>query len=58
MSAHGWDELEAVLADADVVFSAVKTEEYIIFPSMLKADAVVFDLCRPRSCHPGSSLKL
>ena len=58
VSAHGWDELEAVLADADVVFSAVKTEEYIIFPSMLKEDAVVFDLCLPRSCHPSSSLKL
>ena len=58
VSAHGWDELEAVLADADVVFSAVKTEEYIIFPSMLKADTVVFDLCLPRSCHPSSSLKL
>ena len=58
VSAHGWDELEAVLADADVIFSAVKTEEYIIFPSMLKADAVVFDLCLPRSCHPSSSLKL
>lgn len=58
VSAHGWDELEAVLADADVVFSAVKTDEYIIFPSMLKADAVVFDLCLPRSCHQSSSLKL
>ena len=57
VSAHGWDELAAVLADADVVFSAVKTDEYIIFPSMLKADAVVFDLCLPRSCHPSSSLK-
>ena len=58
VSAHGWDELEAVLADADVVFSAVKTEEYIIFPSMVKADTIVFDLCLPRSCHPSSSLKL
>ena len=58
VSAHGWDELEAVLADADVVFSAVKTEEYIIFPSMLKEGAIVFDLCLPRSCHPSSSLKL
>ena len=47
-----------MLADADVVFSAVKTEEYVIFPSMLKADAVVFDLCLPRSCHQSSSLKL
>ena len=58
VSAHGWDELEAVLADADVVFSAVKTEEYIIFPSMLKEGAIVFDLCLPRSCYPSSSLKL
>jgi len=48
----------AVLADAGVVFSAVKTEEYIIFPSMLKEGAIVFDLCLPRSCYPSSSLKL
>ncbi|MBP2620056.1 glutamyl-tRNA reductase [Streptococcus panodentis] len=52
VSAHAWAELEAVLAEADVVFSAVKTEGYIIYPAMLKADAVVFDLCLPRSCHP------
>ena len=58
VSAHGWDELERVLAEADVVFSAVKTDSYIIFPPMLKDDAVVFDLCLPRSCHPSSARQL
>lgn len=58
VTAHGWEELEEVLAQADVVFSAVKTEDYVIFPSMLKAGALVFDLCLPRSCQPSQDIQL
>ncbi|CQR25617.1 glutamyl-tRNA reductase [Streptococcus varani] len=58
VSIHGWDALDEVIAQADVVFSAVKVEEYIIFPHMLKEDAIVFDLCLPRTVHPKKGLCL
>lgn len=58
VSAHGWEELADVVAQADVVFSAVKTGEYIIFPTMLKKDVIAFDLCLPRTIHASSDLTL
>ncbi|GGE33888.1 glutamyl-tRNA reductase [Streptococcus himalayensis] len=58
VSAHSWEELEEIAQQADVVFSAVKTGEYILFPSMLKPDVIAFDLCLPRTIHPSSDLQL
>ncbi len=42
----------------DVVFFSGQNEEYIIFPSMLKADAPCTTSVCLRSRHPSSSLKL
>lgn len=58
VTAHTWQELEAVVAKADIVFSAIKTDHYVIFPSMLKPSAIVFDLCLPRTCHPSPDVEL
>ncbi|MGT2756281.1 glutamyl-tRNA reductase [Streptococcus ovuberis] len=56
--AHRFEQLEEAVAQADIVFSAVKTSDYIIFPHMLKPGAIVFDLCLPRTVHAGTALKL
>lgn len=58
VSAHAWEQLADVVSRADVVFSAVKTGEYIIFPHMLKADVIAFDLCLPRTIHASPDLTL
>lgn len=58
VSVHGWDELAESAAKADVVFSAVKIGGYILSPSMLKDQAIVFDLCLPRTIHPSAGLSL
>ena len=51
-------ELAQVVADADIIFSAVKVEHYILFPSMLKRGSLVFDLCLPRTVHSGENFTL
>lgn len=58
VEAFAWDDLEVALESADVVVSAVKVGGYIIFPGMLKADAVVFDLCLPRTVHASEEMIL
>lgn len=58
VSAHGWEELETVVAGADLVFSAVKAGRYILFPRMFKKEAIAFDLCLPRTIHPQEQLRL
>ncbi|MBF0777630.1 glutamyl-tRNA reductase [Streptococcus cuniculi] len=58
VSAHAWEQLVDVAGQADVIFSAVKTGEYILFPSMLKKEAIAFDLCLPRTIHPSPDLQL
>ncbi|WP_303974254.1 glutamyl-tRNA reductase [Streptococcus merionis] len=58
VSAHSWEELAAVAKQADVLFSAVKTGEYILFASMMKKDVIAFDLCLPRTIHPSQDLQL
>lgn len=58
VTAHSWKELTAVTQKADILFSAVKSESYILFPHMLKKEAIVFDLCLPRTCHPSELIQL
>lgn len=58
VSLHAWEDLSTSIKEADVVFSAVKTGEYIIFPHMLKPSAICFDLCLPRTIHPGQGIQL
>ncbi|MGT2934017.1 glutamyl-tRNA reductase [Streptococcus catagoni] len=58
VSVKPFTDLEQVIPEADVIFSVVKVDGYIIFPHMLKADAIVFDLCLPRTCHPADHLRL
>lgn len=58
VTVHSFEELTDVARKADILFSAVKVDSYILFPHMLKNNAVVFDLCLPRTCHPSESIKL
>lgn len=58
VTAHDWGELTAVVQQADVLFSAVKVDSYILFPNMLKEGVIVFDLCLPRTCHPSKFIQL
>ncbi|MCK4026112.1 glutamyl-tRNA reductase [Streptococcus iners] len=58
VQAFSWDQLEAAVADADVVFSAVKVGGYILFPTMLKESVIAFDLCLPRTVHPTEQMTL
>lgn len=58
VSAYAWEDLDKVVAQANVLFSAVKTGEYIIFPSMMKKGTIAFDLCLPRTIHAGSDVEL
>ncbi|HFI0469957.1 TPA: glutamyl-tRNA reductase [Streptococcus suis] len=58
VQAFGWDQLEAAVADADVIFSAVKVGGYILFPPMLKESVIAFDLCLPRTIHSSEQMTL
>lgn len=58
VSVYEWNDLEKAIAEADVVFSAVKTGEYIIFPQMLQKGVIAFDLCLPRTIHSGPDMTL
>ncbi|MBS4749700.1 glutamyl-tRNA reductase [Carnobacteriaceae bacterium zg-ZUI78] len=52
------DALEKELPRADIVFSAVSTQTYLVHPTMLKEQAIVFDLGVPRTVHPTSKVDL
>lgn len=58
IQAYSWDNLEEAVKDADIIFTAIKSEGYILYPHMVKAGAIVFDLCLPRTCHPNSSITI
>lgn len=58
IQAYSWDELEEAVKDADIIFTAIKSEGYILYPHMVKAGAIVFDLCLPRTCHPNSAITI
>lgn len=58
IQAYSWDELEEAVKDADIIFTAIKSEGYILYPNMVKAGAIVFDLCLPRTCHPNSAITI
>lgn len=58
IQAYSWDDLEEAVKDADIIFTAIKSEGYILFPHMVKAGAIVFDLCLPRTCHPNSAITI
>lgn len=58
IQAYSWDELDEAVKDADVIFTAIKSEGYILYPDMLKTGAIVFDLCLPRTCHPNPSITI
>ena len=58
IQAYSWDDLEEAVKDADIIFTAIKSEGYILYPHMVKAGAIVFDLCLPRTCHPNSSITI
>lgn len=58
VSAHGWADLATIVAEADVLFSATKVGEYVIFPSMVKPEVIAFDLCLPRTIHPSDEMRL
>ena len=58
IQAYSWDDLEKAVKDADIIFTAIKSEGYILYPHMVKAGAIVFDLCLPRTCHPNSSITI
>ena len=55
---YSWDDLEEAVKDADIIFTAIKSEGYILYPQMVKAGAIVFDLCLPRTCHPNSAITI
>lgn len=58
IQAYSWDDLDDAVKDADIIFTAIKSEGYILFPHMVKAGAIVFDLCLPRTCHPNSAITI
>ncbi len=58
IQAYSWDQLEEAVKDADIIFTAIKSEGYILYPHMVKAGAIVFDLCLPRTCHPNSDITI
>ena len=58
IQAYSWDDLEEAVKDADIIFTAIKSEGYILYPHMVKAGAIVFDLCLPRTCHPNSFITI
>ena len=58
IQAYSWDELGEAVKDADIIFTAIKSEGYILYPHMVKAGAIVFDLCLPRTCHPNSAITI
>ena len=58
IQAYSWDQLEEAVKDADIIFTAFKSEGYILYPHMVKAGAIVFDLCLPRTCHPNSAITI
>lgn len=52
MSAHSLAELETVVREADIIFSALATDGFIVSPKMVKEQAIIFDLGVPRTVHP------
>ena len=58
IQAYSWDDLDDAVKDADIIFTAIKSEGYILYPDMVKAGAIVFDLCLPRTCHPNSAITI
>lgn len=58
VSAHAWSDFPQLVAKADVIFSAVKVEQAIIEPGMAKPDALIFDLCLPRTVDRRVSQRL
>ena len=58
IQAYSCDDLEEAVKDADIIFIAIKSEGYILYPHMVKAGAIVFDLCLPRTCHPNSAITI
>lgn len=58
IQAYSWDDLAEAVKDADIIFTAIKSEGYILYPDMLKTGAIVFDLCLPRTCHPNPSITI
>lgn len=58
IQAYSWNDLEEAVKDADIIFTAIKSEGYILYPYMVKAGAIVFDLCLPRTCHPNSAITI
>jgi len=58
IQAYSWDDLAEAVKDADIIFTAIKSEGYILYPDMVKAGAIVFDLCLPRTCHPNPSITI
>lgn len=58
IQAYSWDNLAEAVKDADIIFTAIKSEGYILYPHMVKAGAIVFDLCLPRTCHPNSAITI
>lgn len=58
IQAYSWDDLDEAVKDADIIFTAIKSEGYILYPDMVKAGAIVFDLCLPRTCHPNPSITI
>lgn len=58
IQAYSWDDLDDAIKDADIIFTAIKSEGYILYPDMVKAGAIVFDLCLPRTFHPNSSITI
>ena len=58
IQAYSWDELDEAVKDADIIFTAIKSEGYILYPDMLKTGAIVFDLCLPRTCYPNPSITI
>lgn len=58
IQAYSWDDLDDAVKDADIIFTAIKSEGYILYPHMVKAGAIVFDLCLPRTCHPNSAITI
>lgn len=58
IQAYSWNDLEEAVKDADIIFTAIKSEGYILYPHMVKAGAIVFDLCLPRTCHPNSAITI
>ena len=58
IQAYSWDGLDEAVKDADIIFTAIKSEGYILYPDMVKEGAIVFDLCLPRTCHPNPSITI